>query len=139
MTERTFEAFAAEVRSLLEPTAASKGYNSSGADGDNPLYQFIRELAGGDGHALGEIVYKARRYAAKGNPEDILKAAAWCFLVWRHRPMATVVPTATVTIDASALGVVVTGQGSTTPPGNGGVSPHPPTGPDWRDRVDHGA
>jgi len=40
----------------------------------------------GHAHALGEIVYKARRYAAKRNVEDVLKIAAWAYLIWKHEP-----------------------------------------------------
>lgn len=72
------------MRALLEPTAAGKGYNTTGVDGSNQLYEFVRDVAG-EGHALGEIIYKAKRYAAKGNPEDVLKIAAWAFLILKHR------------------------------------------------------
>ena len=81
----TFEEFVRQVRALLEPTAAGKGYNATGVDGPNDLYAFVQSVAG-DGHALGEIIYKAKRYAAKGNPDDVLKIAAWAFLVLKHRP-----------------------------------------------------
>lgn len=81
----TFDEFTAQVRALLEPTAAGKGYNTTGVDGENELYEFVRETVGGDGHALGEMLYKVKRYAAKGNPEDLLKVAAWAFLVLKHR------------------------------------------------------
>lgn len=81
---RTFQQFATEVEGLLGGTAAGKGYNPNGADSVNPLYEFVAEMNGGPGHALGEIVYKAKRYAAKRNPEDILKIAAWAFLVYKH-------------------------------------------------------
>lgn len=80
----TFDEFVAGVRSLLEPTAQGKGYNTTGVDGANQLYEFVQGVAG-DGHALGEIIYKAKRYAAKGNPEDVLKIAAWAFLILKHR------------------------------------------------------
>ena len=81
----TFDEFTAQVRGLLEPTAAGKGYNQTGADGPNDLYAFVRQTVGNDGHAIGEIVYKARRYQAKGNPDDVLKIAAWAFLILKHR------------------------------------------------------
>ena len=84
----TFDEFAAEVRGLLEPTAKGKGYNATGADGPNGLYQFVHGMTGSHGHALGEIVYKARRYAAKGNREDVLKIAAWAFLILKHETPA---------------------------------------------------
>ena len=80
----TFDEYTAQVRALLEPTAASKGYNATGVDGKNELFEFVHGMAG-DGHALGECVYKIKRYAAKGNPEDLLKVAAWVFLVLRHK------------------------------------------------------
>jgi hypothetical protein len=82
----TFDEFVTQVRALLEPTAKGKGYSSTGVDGHNALYEFVQGTVGGDGHAIGEIIYKAKRYAAKGNPEDLLKAAAWAFLVLKHRP-----------------------------------------------------
>lgn len=85
----TFDQFVNEVRGLLEPTAAGKGYNASGVDGPNDLYGFVQTMTGGHGHALGEIVYKARRYAAKGNREDVLKIAAWAFLILKHETDAS--------------------------------------------------
>lgn len=83
----TFDEFTSSVRALLEPTAQGKGYNTTGVDGKNDLYEFVHQVAG-DGHALGEIIYKAKRYAAKGNPEDVLKIAAWAFLILKHRSCA---------------------------------------------------
>ena len=80
----TFDQFAVQVRTLLEPTANGKGYNGTGADGPNDLYEFVQGMTGNHGHALGEIVYKARRFAAKGNREDVLKIAAWAFLILKH-------------------------------------------------------
>lgn len=82
--ERTFNEFAEQVESLLNGTAAGKGYNKNGPDGFNQLYSFVQRMNDGHGHALGEIVYKARRYAAKGNIEDVMKIAAWAFLIWKH-------------------------------------------------------
>lgn len=76
----------AAVRSLLEPTAQGKGYNTTGVDGQNELYAFVQGVAG-EGHALGEIIYKVKRYAAKGNLEDVLKIAAWAFLIAKHKEL----------------------------------------------------
>jgi len=81
---RSFDTFCDKVRCLLDPLAASKGYNGSGPDGDNALYEFVQAMTGGHHHAAGEIVYKIRRFEARGNVEDVLKAAAWCFLIWKH-------------------------------------------------------
>lgn len=86
MNERTFQQFCDSVGGLLNGTADGKGYNRTGADGPNDLYAFIAEMNGNAGHAAGEIVYKVRRYMAKGNPEDIMKVAAWAYLVWKHHP-----------------------------------------------------
>ena len=80
----TWAEFVAQVEQLLAPTAAGKGYSTTGVDGQNPLFEFVSGVAQGPGHALGEIVYKAVRYGRKRNPEDVLKIAAWAFLVWRH-------------------------------------------------------
>jgi len=81
--EPTFAEFVTQVRELMDGTANAKGYNKTDVDGPNPLFSFVHEM-GGNGHALGEIVYKARRYAAKRDQTDLLKIAAWAFLLWRH-------------------------------------------------------
>ena len=83
-TDRTFEVFAAEVEQLLGGTAGGKGYSDKGPDGPNQLYEFVHSATGDHGHAAGEIIYKVVRYMRKRNPEDLLKAAAWAFLIWRH-------------------------------------------------------
>lgn len=79
----TFDTFSQEIHSLLDATAKSKGYNDTGADGDNQLFSFCQKM--GLGHAEGEIVYKVVRYHKKRNPEDLLKIAAWAFLLWRTK------------------------------------------------------
>jgi hypothetical protein len=84
MSQQTFDEFTKQMQNILAPTAAGKGYNTTGIDGINALYEFVQSFAG-DGHALGEIVYKAKRYAAKGDPTELVKIASWAFLVWRHR------------------------------------------------------
>jgi hypothetical protein len=80
----TFDEFVAEVHGKINGTAAEKGYNRTGADGPNQLYRFVSDTVGGDAHAIGECLYKLTRYAAKGNPEDLIKTAAWCFLILKH-------------------------------------------------------
>lgn len=90
MDDRTFQDFCGAVEKLLNGTAAGKGYNGSGPDGHNQLYEFVQDLSGGHQHAIGEIVYKATRFAAKQNIEDVLKAAAWCFLIYKHQEKADV-------------------------------------------------
>lgn len=76
---RKFRDFVEAVHEVLSGKAIDKGY-ADGPDGPNPLF----EMTGAD-HAMGEIVYKAVRYRAKQNPEELLKIAAWAFLVWRYR------------------------------------------------------
>lgn len=83
-TECTFRQFITEVEALLNSTASGKGYNQTGANGPNVLYAFVKHMSGGHQHAMGEIIYKITRYAAKGNIEDILKVAAWAFLIYKH-------------------------------------------------------
>ena len=84
MVTRTFRAFCSEVEAALTATAAGKGYNATGVDGENRVYAVIHDATGGHGHAIGEIVYKALRYARKRDPHDLVKLAAWAFLVFKH-------------------------------------------------------
>jgi len=77
-----FASFCEAVRELLDETAADKGYQRTGLTGPNPVYACVAETAGGPGHALGKIINKVRRYAARGNREDLVKVAAWAYLVW---------------------------------------------------------
>ena len=53
-----FASFCEAVRALLDETAADKGYQQAGLTGPNPLYALVSDMAGGPGHALGEIIYK---------------------------------------------------------------------------------
>lgn len=82
--DRTFQQFMEDVKGLCENRAREKRYSQTGVDGQNHLYEFVQDLSGGHQHALGEIVYKVKRFAAKGNDEDILKVAAWAYLIWKH-------------------------------------------------------
>jgi hypothetical protein len=81
---RTFRAFAHQVEQLLGGAAGKKGYNVGGADAKNPLYEFVLGTTGDHGHAMGECIYKIVRYQKRRNPEDVLKAAAWLFLIYRY-------------------------------------------------------
>ena len=81
---RTFDQFCAQVRRLLDQDATTKGYHNAGPNSENPLYAFVAETVGGPGHGIGEIIFKARRYAALRRPEDLAKIAAWAFLIWQH-------------------------------------------------------
>lgn len=82
-SELPFASFCEAVRDLLNESAADKGYHRSGLTGPNRLYELVAETAGGPGHAIGEIIYKVRRYAARGDREDLLKVAAWAYLIWQ--------------------------------------------------------
>jgi hypothetical protein len=83
--QRTFEEFVAGIRTLLEGAAAGKGYSANGVNGRNPLYEFVHGVVGGPQHAVGECIYKLVRYQSKRNPEDLLKAACWSYLIWRNQ------------------------------------------------------
>ena len=48
-TTAPFSEFVRQVEGLLDGTASGKGYNKTGADGPNELYDFVRSIAGGDG------------------------------------------------------------------------------------------
>lgn len=83
----TFDDYCAEVRGTMDGKAKDKNYSQNGVDGQNKLYEFVRDTVGGHehGHALGEMIYKVVRFARKGNDEDLVKAAAWGFLVLQHK------------------------------------------------------
>lgn len=78
----TFDDFMQDARELVDGTAKKKGYNQTGADGPNLLFDFIHRM--GLTHSEGEIIYKIVRWHNKRNPEDLLKAAAWIWLIYKH-------------------------------------------------------
>ena len=83
----SFDQFSTEVAQLLSTTAESKGYLKAGVPEDtNNLYTMIQHglCQGGHGHALGEIVMKTVRYAERGDKTELLKMAAWAYLIWNH-------------------------------------------------------
>ena len=84
MTEKqeSYNDFCNAVRGLLDKGAAEKGYSKGGADGENPVNDFMQVQF--PGHSLGEVLYKCLRYQAMGNREDLEKAAAWLYLVWKR-------------------------------------------------------
>lgn len=87
-----FGAFSAAVRDTIEGKALAKGYASE--DDGSVLRKFVDQFF--PGHALGEVVYKAVRYSRKGDPTDLIKIAAWAYLVWRGDPLEEEVATAFV-------------------------------------------
>lgn len=76
------EEFQAEVVKALNGKAESKGYSSGGDSGGRPMLDAVALIAGEGTHPIGEIIYKLSRWKAKKNPEDLVKAAAWAFLMW---------------------------------------------------------
>ena len=63
--------------------AHDKGYRIGDADTGEDLLKVT-----GDDHAIGEIIYKAVRFRAKKNQDDLVKIAAWAFLLWRkNKPL----------------------------------------------------
>lgn len=82
--ERTFAAFMEEVRGSLEEHAERKGYNRTGADGPNELFEDGIESGDEPAHAVGEIRYKLREFLHDPRPVLAVKAAAWSFLLWRY-------------------------------------------------------
>ena len=78
----SFDEFARQARDLVDAQAASKGYNSTGAEGPNALFDFTHNM--GLSHAEGEIVYKVVRWHSKRDKADLLKIVGWAFLLWIH-------------------------------------------------------
>ena len=82
--ERRYDEFCRDVEALLSTGAKSKGYHEGGTEGPNAVYEFIYTTTGDHGHAIGEIMYKAIRYMQKRDPQDLLKIAAWAYLIFKH-------------------------------------------------------
>jgi hypothetical protein len=70
----SIQEFQNKVRIMLLGQALHKGYRLRDLDDFMNLY--FRD------HALGEIVYKAIRYQRLKNQEDLVKIAAWAFLLY---------------------------------------------------------
>lgn len=79
---RRLEEFQAEMTNALNGKAEDKGYSSGGDSGGRPMLDAVALIAGEGTHPIGEIIYKLSRWKAKKNPEDLVKAAAWAFLMW---------------------------------------------------------
>ena len=81
----SFEAFVSLIQDAVDKGAKEKGYNRTGVEGKNEMFQFLNgTVAPNDSHALGEIIYKAVRYSNKHDKTDLVKIAAWAFLIWKH-------------------------------------------------------
>lgn len=87
----SFLAFVEGVDALIQSKARGKGYQRSGeANPGGALFKLVSDHC--HGHPVGEIIYKAIRYASKQDPTDLLKIAAWAYLVWANRTYERVVP-----------------------------------------------
>lgn len=78
-----FTKFIYQVSELLEHSARAKGYNTTGANGTNDLYELVNKMNNSPGHPAGEIIYKTVRYMQKKDKKDLVKIAAWAYLIWR--------------------------------------------------------
>jgi len=88
-TTQTFQTFTgalnefkAQVTTALNGKAEDKGYSAGGDSGGRPMLDAVALVVGEGTHPAGEILYKLARYRAKRNPEDLVKVAAWAFLMW---------------------------------------------------------
>lgn len=72
--------FYEEVEKSISQKAKEKGYSAPNSDTRRELIDFVGKYA--PGHSIGEIIYKAIRWTRKHDPEDLIKIAAWAFLVW---------------------------------------------------------
>ena len=75
------ETFFDLVKRKVIGEASDKGYGTSDEQKMWSLDE-AETVAPGCGHALGEIKYKVNRYSKKRNPDDLVKIAAWAFLIW---------------------------------------------------------
>lgn len=82
--------FIDEVQRMLQGEAENKGYSQDA--GNIELTDFVHQCTG-DGHAIGEIIYKAVRYTSRPDKKDLVKIAAWAFLIWKNNAEDTSNPT----------------------------------------------
>jgi hypothetical protein len=85
--EESMAAFKAEFDRILIGKAEAKGYSAGGDGGGRDTLDAVATIVG-DGHPAGEILYKVKRYRAKGDPEDLVKIASWAFLIWDQHQRA---------------------------------------------------
>ena len=81
---RNFDSFMSLVRDSVDGQAARKGYTANGADGDNALYRFTKEIGVSDGHSIGEMIYKLVEYVKEPREVILIKVAGWSFLMWKY-------------------------------------------------------
>lgn len=74
----SFQQFSQETLYILDSAAHGKGYAVNG-DGREVL-DFVDQHF--KGHAAGEVIYKVIRWMKKKDPTDLIKIAAWAFLMW---------------------------------------------------------
>lgn len=81
---RSLDSFFALVRDSLEGQAKRKGYNETGPDAENKLYEFTKHIGASAGHSIGEIIYKATEYMKQPREVLLIKIAAWAYLEWKY-------------------------------------------------------
>jgi len=78
--EADLQEFLARMSAVLVSRSYQEGY-FKGDEGD--LLNKFTEIFF-DGHALGEIVYKAVNYQQTKDEIELIKIASWAFLKWRR-------------------------------------------------------
>ena len=73
--------FHSQMDVLLLGKAEAKGYSGGDCNGGRDMIDAVVTVCG-ESHPPGEIIYKIKRYLAKRDPEDVVKIAAWAFLIW---------------------------------------------------------
>jgi hypothetical protein len=82
-----FGKFVEQVGEVLTATARGKGYiDEWESKPGGALFDLIESVC--PGHPIGEIIYKAIRYRSKEDPGDLVKIAAWAYLVWSRTKAA---------------------------------------------------
>ncbi len=74
------EEFFVHMEAVLVKRSSEEGY-TKGDEGDL-LNEFTETFF--DGHAMGEIVYKAANYQRTKDEIELVKIASWAFLKWRR-------------------------------------------------------
>lgn len=77
--EEALKEFHKSLDEILLFAAKTKGYHGAATDGRKLFDEAHTENYG---HPIGEIKYKLRRFQSTRDPIDIVKVAAWAFLIW---------------------------------------------------------
>lgn len=82
----SLDEFTTRVKEIITKHGTTEGYSTDGSeDSSKEAFDFtVSRFAGRYGHPLGEVLSKLLRFSKKEDPTDLIKAAGWLALIYRH-------------------------------------------------------